>query len=68
MTVGQLIETSEEDLLSLRNFSRKSYDELRERLDELRIFPASKPWGLRDELWKPSDFKYERPRLLDDLL
>ena len=68
MTVGQVIETSEEDLLSLRNFGRKSYDELRVRLDELRIFPASKRWGPRHELWKPSDFKYERPRLLDDLL
>ncbi len=35
MTVGQVLEKSEEELLSLRNFGRKSYDELRERLIEL---------------------------------
>jgi hypothetical protein len=37
MTVGQVIERSEEELLSLRNFGQKEYDELRERLDELGI-------------------------------
>jgi DNA-directed RNA polymerase subunit alpha len=35
MTVGQVLERSEEELLSLRNFGRKSYDELRDRLIEL---------------------------------
>ena len=35
MTVGQVIEKSEEDLLALRNFGRKSYDELRDKLIEL---------------------------------
>jgi len=35
MTVGQVLEKSEDELLSLRNFGRKSYDELRERLIEL---------------------------------
>jgi len=35
MTVGQVLEKSEDELLGLRNFGRKSYDELRERLIEL---------------------------------
>lgn len=35
MTVGQVLEKSEEELLALRNFGRKSYDELRDRLIEL---------------------------------
>ena len=43
MTVGQVIEKGEEELLSLQNFGRKSYDELRERLDQLGILKASAP-------------------------
>lgn len=35
MTVGQVLEKSEDELLSLRNFGRKSYDELKDRLIEL---------------------------------
>lgn len=35
MTVGQVLEKSEDELLALRNFGRKSYDELRDRLIEL---------------------------------
>lgn len=35
MTVGQVLEKSEEDLLSLRNFGEKSYWELMDRLLEL---------------------------------
>ncbi len=35
MTVGQVLEKSEDELLSLRNFGRKSYDELRDKLIEL---------------------------------
>lgn len=35
MTVGQVLEKNEDELLSLRNFGRKSYDELRDRLIEL---------------------------------
>jgi DNA-directed RNA polymerase subunit alpha len=34
MTVGQVLEKSEEELLALRNFGRKSYDELKEKLIE----------------------------------
>lgn len=40
MTVGQVLEKSEEELLALRNFGRKSYDELRVRLDELGLLSA----------------------------
>ncbi|HEY8490371.1 MAG TPA: DNA-directed RNA polymerase subunit alpha [Dehalococcoidia bacterium] len=35
MTVGQVLEKSEDELLSLRNFGRKSYEELKERLIEM---------------------------------
>jgi DNA-directed RNA polymerase subunit alpha len=35
MTVGQVLEKNEDELLGLRNFGRKSYDELRDRLIEL---------------------------------
>ena len=37
ITVGQVLEKSEEELLALRNFGRKSYDELREKLDEMGL-------------------------------
>ncbi len=37
ITVGQVLEKSEEELLALRNFGRKSYDELREKLDEIGL-------------------------------
>ena len=41
MTVGQVLEKSEDELLSLRNFGRKSYDELKERLIELGFLDPS---------------------------
>ena len=68
MTVGQVLEKRAEELLSLRNFGRGQYQELRERLDRYRIFPASRPWGLRRKRWMKSDFKYERLRMLNELL
>jgi len=43
MTMGQVLEKSEEELLSLRNFGRKSYDELREKLNEMDLLPADRP-------------------------
>jgi DNA-directed RNA polymerase subunit alpha len=43
MTMGQVLEKSEEELLSLRNFGRKSYDELREKLNEMGLLPADRP-------------------------
>jgi DNA-directed RNA polymerase subunit alpha len=48
MTVGQVLEKSEEELLALRNFGRKSYDELRVRLDELGLLSADA--GSEEEL------------------
>lgn len=39
MTVGQVLERSEEELLNLRNFGRKSYDELRQKLIEKGFLP-----------------------------
>ncbi|MHB8575996.1 MAG: DNA-directed RNA polymerase subunit alpha [Dehalococcoidia bacterium] len=41
MTVGQVLEKSEDELLSLRNFGRKSYDELRDKLVEMGYLEAS---------------------------
>jgi DNA-directed RNA polymerase subunit alpha len=43
MTVGQVLEKSEDELLSLRNFGRKSYDELKERLIELGFLQPEPP-------------------------
>ncbi len=40
MTVGAVIEKSEEELLALRNFGRKSYDELRDKLISLGYLQA----------------------------
>jgi len=37
-----VLEKSEEELLALRNFGRKSYDELREKLDELGLLPIDR--------------------------
>jgi len=34
-----VLEKSEDELLSLRNFGRKSYDELRDKLVELGLLP-----------------------------
>jgi DNA-directed RNA polymerase subunit alpha len=41
MTVGSVLEKSEDELLSLRNFGRKSYDELRDKLVELGLLPPA---------------------------
>ena len=49
MTVGQVLEKSEEELLALRNFGRKSYDELRERLDEMNLLPMDAGRGPEDD-------------------
>src|SRR3972149_5708038 len=43
MAMGQVLEKSEEELLSLRNFGRKSYDELREKLNEMGLLAADRP-------------------------
>ena len=50
MTVGQVLEKSEEELLALRNFGRKSYDELRERLDEMGLLSVDVGRGAEDDI------------------
>ena len=45
MTVGQVLEKSEDELLSLRNFGRKSYDELRDKLIEMNLLSPSEDGG-----------------------
>lgn len=40
MTVGQVLEKSENELLTLRNFGQKSYEELKSRLTELGYIQA----------------------------
>ncbi|GAJ04166.1 unnamed protein product, partial [marine sediment metagenome] len=39
MTVGEVLEKGEDELLALRNFGRKSYEELKSRLRELDFLP-----------------------------
>lgn len=41
MTVGQVLEKSEDELLALRNFGRKSYDELKDKLIEMNFLSAA---------------------------
>jgi DNA-directed RNA polymerase subunit alpha len=47
MTVGQVLEKSEEELMGLRNFGRKSYEELRDRLVERGFLSAEQLASLR---------------------
>jgi DNA-directed RNA polymerase subunit alpha len=49
MTVGQVLEKSEEELLTLRNFGQKSYDELKAKLVELDYLAP----GEREERREP---------------
>ncbi len=53
MTVGQVLERNEDELLSLRNFGRKSYDELRDRLIELEYVDGNAE-GLKPLLDDPA--------------
>jgi len=46
MTVGQVIEKSEDELLALRNFGRKSYDELKSKLIQMGFL---QPESLEEE-------------------
>jgi DNA-directed RNA polymerase subunit alpha len=50
MTMGQVLEKSEEELLSLRNFGRKSYDELRDKLNEMGLLAADRPEDVMEAL------------------
>ncbi|MBI4570375.1 MAG: hypothetical protein HY723_00360 [Chloroflexi bacterium] len=53
MTVGQVLEKSEEELLTLRNFGQKSYDELKEKLIQFGYL-------------QPDAGNGDRPALVDD--
>jgi len=76
MTVGQVLEKSEEELLALRNFGRKSYDELRVRLDELGLLsadagseeelPEAAPLGDDDVPMRPSAGAEEKPEAQEE--
>ena len=46
MTVGQVLEKSEDELLALRNFGRKSYDEMKSKLIQLGFL---QPESLEEE-------------------
>ncbi len=43
MTIGQVLERTEDELLALRNFGHKSYDELRDRLIEMNYIDGDAP-------------------------
>ena len=58
MTVGQVLEKSEDELLALRNFGRKSYDELRAKLIEMDFLQPEPPEG--EEM--PADIRGRRGR------
>ncbi|MDZ4277511.1 MAG: DNA-directed RNA polymerase subunit alpha [Dehalococcoidia bacterium] len=60
MTVGQVLEKSEEELLTLRNFGQKSYDELKDKLIERGFLQPDEereeglpPAGIEDESVSP---------------
>ena len=44
ITIGSIMAKTEDEILSLRNLGRKGYDDIRYRLDELRIVPLNAPW------------------------
>lgn len=50
MTVGQVLEMSEQELLSLRNFGRKSYEEMKEKLIAMGFLLAAEAAEAGEEL------------------
>lgn len=76
MTMGQVLERTEEELMALRNFGRRSYDELREKLAAMGLLPAGQqvpaeaeegedlePWKrkLLQALGRPEERQEESP-------
>jgi DNA-directed RNA polymerase subunit alpha len=59
MMVGQVLEKAEDELLSLRNFGRKSYDELRDRLFELGFLAPEGPKEEEEAAEAPSVIEEE---------
>jgi len=62
MTVGQVLEKNEDELLALRNFGRKSYEELKQRLIEMGFLQAELPIEeLEEEFEVPEEALEEIP-------
>jgi len=62
MTVGQVLEKSEDELLALRNFGRKSYEELKQRLIEMGFLQAEPPLEeMEEEFEMPEEALEEVP-------
>ena len=62
MTVGQVLEKNEDELLALRNFGRKSYEELKQRLIEMGFLQAEPPIEeLEEEFEVPEEALEEVP-------
>ena len=69
MTVGQVLERGDEELLGLRNFGDKSFYELMDRLRELGFVSEEDPRGRRPEIsGAPLDsgFALDQPSSFDD--
>ncbi len=70
--VGQVLEMSEDDLLGVRNFGRKSLDELRDRLAERgflensRLAATSTSFGAIDDEGTDTDVDTEADEVLTD--
>lgn len=66
MTVGNILEKSEEELLALRNFGRKSYEEMKARLLELGILKTEQaPAAAEEEEAAPTAVQ-EPPSVLEE--
>jgi DNA-directed RNA polymerase subunit alpha len=63
MTVGAVLEKSEDELLALRNFGRKSYDELREKLVSMNFLTEE---ALNDQFGSSSSAASRTISSLDD--
>jgi len=63
MTVGAVLEKSEDELLALRNFGRKSYDELREKLVSMNFLTEE---ALNDQFGSSSATTSRTISSLDD--
>ncbi len=60
MTVGQVLEKSEDELLALRNFGRKSYDELKSKLIQMGFL---QPESRRRKRWAGPSRRKRKKRM-----
>jgi DNA-directed RNA polymerase subunit alpha len=61
MTVGQVLEKSEDELLALRNFGRKSYEELKDKLIEMGFLSEAAMEEIEVEFEVPEEDIEEAP-------